>query len=67
MQEQLIKCHFTQKELIYFRDVIACEKVLTNYVGEKIKGLDALGVKLLSLETPNVIGKLLSYIRRGAL
>jgi hypothetical protein len=62
---KLIRCHFTLQELEYINDLIAREQILTSFVTRQLRCLELLNVRLPKLEQPNIIGKLLSYIKHA--
>lgn len=62
---KLIVCHFTLEELEYINDLMIRNQVLTKHIRNQLKDLDLLGVKLEYLPQPDMVGKLLSYIRQG--
>lgn len=61
----LIKCHFTREELEYINAVMCREQVLSAYVDKHFKGLETIGVQMTYLKQPNILGKLLSYLKKA--
>jgi hypothetical protein len=60
-----IQCNFTKEELEYLNAVIVREQYLTEYVRKQLGGLGILGVALPYLVQPNIVGKLLSYLKKA--
>lgn len=64
-QDKLVKCHFTVGELEYLNKVIIREQIMHGHLKDQLSPLKVLGVTFEKLESPNIIGRILSYIKKG--